>query len=140
MKRLCLCFMVVVLFILAGCVSTPTVQIGSEGQEVVAKITGRRAGFELVKSYPNIAKEVDVICREIVSRNEPDLVIISIRSLVAILGAEIEDPLLAADIKDIMSFIKIDGIEISVEQLSVIKAVVEGLSAGIEIGGRNEEK
>lgn len=125
-----------VMFLMVGC-AAGQVQIDQDSQEVIAKITGRRAGFELVKSHPDIAKEVSVVCQEIISQSKPDLVIVAVNSLIAILGAEIDDPLLVADIKDIVSLIKFEyGLEISVEQLAVVKAVAEGLSAGIEIGGR----
>ena len=48
--------------------------------------------------------------------------------------AEINDPLLAADIQDILVLIKIEtDIEITDDQIKTIKAVAAGLISGIKI-------
>lgn len=134
-KRLVGIGLAMVMFLMVGC-AAGQVQIDQDSQEIIAKITGRRTGFEIVKSHPDIAKEMSIVCQEIISQSKPDLVIVAVNSLIAILGAEIDDPLLAADITDILTLIKIEsGVEITEKQIAVIKTVAEGLSAGIEIGG-----
>ena len=121
-------------WIMVGCVPGQ-VQVDQAGQEVIAKIAGRRAGYELAKEYPAIAVEVHAACQEIVAQDEPDLVGIAVnRLIVVMLAAEIDDPLLAADISDILSMIRIEpGIELTKNQMAVIKAVAKGLVSGIEI-------
>ena len=130
--RKCLVMFLIVIFAVVGCAGGQ-IQIDQDGQEVIAKIAGRRAGHELAKEYPGIAVEVHAACQEIVAQNEPDLVGIAVNRLVAVmLAAEIDDPLLAADISDILSMIRIEpGVEITENQMVIIKAVAEGLVSGI---------
>ena len=112
------------------------VEIDQESQEIIAKITGRRAGYELAKEYPVIADQVNTVCAEIIATESADLIVVAAKQLVIVLTAEIDDPLLAADITDILTLIKIEsGVEITEEQIAVIKAAARGLSAGIEIRG-----
>ena len=126
-----------VMLLMVGCATIQEyVQIDQESQEIIAKITGRRAGYELAKEYPVIANQVNTICMEIIATESTDLIIVATKKLVSVLAAKIDDPLLAADITDILTLIKIEsGIEITEEQIAVVKAVAKGLSAGIAIGG-----
>jgi len=134
--RKCMFMFLVVIFTLAGCAGSQ-IQIDQDGQETIAKIAGRRAGSELAKEYPDVAEHVYAACQDIVSQDEPDSISIAVNRLTAIMMAEeIDDPLLAADISDILSMIKIEpGIEITLDQMAIIKAVAEGLASGIEIQG-----
>ena len=117
-----------------GCAGTE-VQIDQDGKEIIAKIAGRRAGSELAKEYPDIADHVYAASQDIVSQDVPDFINIGVNRLSAILAAEeIDDPLLIADISDILSMIKIEpGIEITPDQMAIIKAACQGLISGIEI-------
>jgi hypothetical protein len=127
-------FFLIISFAVVGCTGTQ-IQIDQDGKEVIAKIAGRRAGSELVKEYPDVAEHVNAACQDIVAQDEPDFISIATNRLTAIImAAEIDDPLLVADISDILSMIKIEpGIEITPDQMAVIKAVAEGLISGIEI-------
>lgn len=117
-----------------GCISGQ-VQINQESQDAIAKITGRRVGYELAIQYPDVAKEINVICQEIVIQDEPDFIKIAITRLAIILTAEFEDPLLAADIQDILALVKIEtDIEITSGQIQTIKAAAVGLISGTKIG------
>jgi hypothetical protein len=122
-----------VIFAVVGCTGTQ-IQIDQDSKEVIAKIAGRRAGIELAKEYPDVADQVNTVCQEIIAQEKPDLISIAVGSLSSLLAAELDDPLLAADISDILSMIKIEpDIEISPDQMAVIKAVAEGLASGIEM-------
>lgn len=129
-----LIFFVIGMFMMIGCTGAQ-VQIDQDSQETVAKIAGRRAGNELAKEYPDIAEHIYAACQDIIAQDEPDFISIAANRLTAIiLAAEIDDPLLVADINDILSMIKIDpGIEITTDQMAVIKAAAAGLISGIEI-------
>ena len=125
-------------WIMVGCTSGQgqvQIQVDSDSQQIIAKIAGRRAGYELAKEYPDIAVEVHAACQEIIAQNKPDLVGIAVNRLIAVmLAAEIDDPLLAADISDILSMIQIEpGVELTKNQMAVIKAVAKGLVSGIEM-------
>lgn len=117
-----------------GCISGQ-VQINQESQDAIAKITGRRVGYELAIQYPDVAKEVNVICQEIVAQDELDFIKIAINRLSVALTAKINDPLLAADIQDILALVKIEtDIEITGDQVQTIKAAAIELISGIKIG------
>lgn len=123
----------VISFAVVGCAGTE-VQIDQDGQEVIAKITGRRVGSEIAKKYPDIAREVLALSKAIIVADEPDIIAIVVDRLAVVLSAEVSDPLLAADINDVLSLIKIEtDVGITTEQMTNIKAVAEGLVSGIEI-------
>lgn len=136
-KKLAGIVLAMVMFLMVGCAAIQEyVQVDQESQEIIAKITARRAGYELAKEYPVIANQVNTVCAEIIATEGADLIVVAVKQLVIALTAEIDDPLLAADITDILTLIKIEsGIEITGEQIAVIKAVARGLSVGIAIGG-----
>lgn len=137
MKRLSVVFLVIAMFLAMGC-ATGQVQMSPESQEAIAKITARRVGYELEKSYPDISHEVLAMSKAILIEDEPDIITIVADRLAIILIAEIGDPLLAADISDILELIEVEtGVEITAEQMAVIKAVAEGLVSGIEIAIHN---
>jgi hypothetical protein len=123
----------IISFAVVGCAGTE-VQIEQDGQEVIAKITGRRVGSEIAKKYPDIAREVLALSKAIIVADEADIIAIVVDRLAVVLSAEVSDPLLAADINDVLSLIKIEtDVGITTEQMTIIKAVAEGLVSGIEI-------
>lgn len=115
----------------------PQIQIDPESQIVIGKITGRHAGNELAKRYPDIAKEVIPICNDLLEKDNLDVVVALARSIVtALTNSQINDTLLKADIKDILGMINIQsGVIATKKQIAVIKAVAEGLKSGIELYG-----
>lgn len=125
--------LIIVMFFMIGC-TTGQVQVDQDSQETIAKIAARRAGYELESHYPEISHEVLGLSKAILIDEESDIVRIVVDRLAIVLAAEIDDPLLAADLQDIIALIKIDtGLEITAEQMAVIKAVATGLVSGIEI-------
>lgn len=136
-KKLAGIILAMIMFLMTGCADIQEyIQIDQESQEVIARITGRRAGYELAKEYPIIAGQVNTVCTKIIATENPDIIAVATKQLVIVLTAEIDDPLLAADITDILTLIKIEsGVEMTETQIAVIKAVAGGLSAGIEVGG-----
>lgn len=132
MKRLSMLFAIIVM-IAVGC-AQGQVQVDPASQEAIAKIAGRRAGYELEKQYPEISHEVLALSKAVLVDEEPDIVRIVIDRLVVVLATEIDDPLLKADIKDILDMINIQlGVVVTKEQMAVVKAVAEGLISGIEL-------
>lgn len=141
MQKLNVLFLMVIVMLVFGCASgqVPTDQmptIDQDSKELAAKIAGRRVGNELVKKYPDIAAEVLILCQEIVSSDKPDVVNIAIKKIVVLLADETGDPLLGADINDLLDLLKIKlNVEMPPEQVAVVVAAAEGLISGIEIGG-----
>lgn len=130
--------LVMAMFFIFGCATIQEhvdIQIDQESQEVIARITARHAGNELMKRYPDIAEKVAIVCRDIVKEKNPDIIVTFVNSITKILADDyIKDSLLKADIKEILGMIKIKtGVEITENQMAIIKAVAEGLISGIEI-------
>lgn len=132
MKRLSMLF-VIIIMIAVGC-AQGQVQVDPASQEAIARIAGRRVGYELEKQYPEISHEVLVLSKAVLVNEEPDIVRIVIDRLVIVLAAEIDDSLLAADLQDVIALVKVEtGIEITAEHIRVIQATATGLISGIEI-------
>lgn len=107
-------------FTLNGCTLKES---NNENQIVIAKITSRHVGDELVKNYPDIAKAVGKICQDIISQENPEL----INKIIKILNDDqINDPLLRADIQDIISLFNAE-----IEKTQIAQAIAEGLLSGI---------
>lgn len=142
MQKFSVLFLMVIVMLVFGCASgqAPTDQmptIDQDSKELAAKIAGRRVGNELAKKYPDIAAEVLILCQEIVSSDKPDVVNIAIKKIVVLLADETGDPLLGADINDLLDLLKIKpDVEMPPEQVAVVVAAAKGLMSGIEIGGR----
>ena len=109
------------------------IQVDPDSQEVIAKITARHVGYEIQKKYPDVAKEVLAISKEILLAKN-DIIATSIKSLTSVLINKItDDPLLIMDIKDLASLVKINAnIDITEEQVKIFHAVAKGLISGIE--------
>lgn len=115
------------LCILSGC-TMREMQISDENQVVIAKITSRHVGDELAKNYPAVAVTVKKICRDIIDQEDSEL----INSIIEILSNDqIDDPLLRADIQDIISLLNVE-----IEKTRIIQAIAEGLLSGIAGGER----
>lgn len=126
------------MFFMVGCATgqgQPQIQIDAEDQAVIAKIAGRHAGNELAKRYPDVAVEVAKVCNKFVAEDSPDIVVTFGKSMIVVLADDqIKDPLLKADMADILDKIKVEsGVVVTEERLAVIKAVAEGLASGIEL-------
>ena len=142
-KRLVGLGLAMAMFFIFGCTTIQEhvdIQIDPESQEVIAHITARRAGYELMKRYPDIAEKVAIVCRDIVKEENPDIIVTFVNSITKILTDEyIKDSLLKAEIKEILGMIKIKtGVEITENQMAITKAIAEGLIEGIEIGQADE--
>lgn len=138
MKRFSLANVLVFVLLLAiGCATDGQAPVtNQESKELIAKISGRRIGAELQKNHPDAASEVYTLCCEITISNEADVVDTAIKRLIKVLADEIGDPLLAADISDLLELLKIiPDIEIAPDQLAIIVAAAKGLISGIELQG-----
>lgn len=138
MKKLSVLFIIVAIFFVVGCASDgpsgDQVQIDQESKELTAKILGRRIGAELQKQCPDVAAEVHTLCQEITTSKELDIADIAIKRMLNLLADETGDPLLAADISDLLDLLQIKlDVEIPSEQVAIVVAAAKGLLSGIEI-------
>ncbi|MCK4328742.1 hypothetical protein KAX02_02760 [candidate division WOR-3 bacterium] len=131
MKKLNVLLMVVIVF-LAGCVSF---EIGNTEKKLVAKIAARHVGFELEKRYPDIAVEVLALSEGLLVAEEDEIIKVILNRIVFVLTSEIiNDPLLIMDIQDLIGLIEIKmDIELTEDQMAIIKAVAGGLIEGINL-------
>lgn len=133
MKKISIVLSVIMTIFLCGCISF---QVGSDEKELAAKIAARHVGFELQKEYPNIAKEVLGLSKEILLAEKDDVLLITVNRVISVLtDVVIDDPLLTMDIQDLVSLIQVKvDVEITQEQKALINAISKGLVSGIEIG------
>ena len=135
MKKLNLISVLIVALFAIGCATDGQVPVADQAsKELIAKISGRRIGAELQKSYPDVAIEVQTLCCEITASNGANIVDISVRRLIKVLADETGDKLLAADINDLLKLLKVvPDIKIAPDQLAIIIAAAKGLISGISI-------
>lgn len=115
-------------FLLTSCA---TVKIGQEGQEVLAKISARRIGHYLQTKQPEIAKECLPVAKAFVDKQESSGLF---KDFVLAVTDGIDDPLLKADIEDLLSMIEIQGPEIPENYATVLEAAMNGFHQGLTMG------
>lgn len=126
------------MFLFIGCISF---QIGDTEKELVAKIAARHVGFEINKKYPDIAIKVKTLSENVLIAEEGNLAAGIVDSIISVLTDEaIDNLILQADIEDLTNLIEIQtDIEITEEQMTIIRAVAKGLIEGINLGGNHEK-
>ena len=130
MKRISILLLVMVF--LAGCVSFGA--RSNEG-EVVTKIAARHMGYNLNKNYPDVAEKIFKLSNDILATKDSEVIRIAVDKIVSILtGEAIEDPLLRMDTQDLISLlgVRVD-VEITEDQLTIIRSVARNLVEGIEL-------
>ena len=133
--KICIIILIFTL-VIVGCApgqGPVQIQVNPDSQEVIARITARHIGYEIQKKYPDVAAKVLALSKDVLAA-ENDVVAALINSLTSVLVDEVtDDPLLAMDIKDLASLVKIDAsVEITGEQIKIFHAVAKGLISGIE--------
>ena len=133
--KICIIILIFAL-VIVGCVPGQVpiqIQVNQDSKEVIAKITARHVGYEIQKKYPDVAAKVLALSKDVLAA-ENDVIAAFINSLTSVLVNEVtDDPLLAMDIKDLASLVKIDAsVEITGEQIKIFHAVAKGLISGIE--------
>lgn len=103
------------------------------------KMTGRHVGYEIENKHPGSGFEILGLSKAILVNPNPDIVRIVIdRLIVVLIAKEVANPLLAADIQEIATLIRIEkGIEPTDKHIRAIKSVAEGLISGIEIAQKS---
>lgn len=123
MRRLSILFLIIV-FTIIGCAG---IQFTRTEQDVVAKISARHIGDELMKQYPEVALQVADIAKIALAKND----ITAMDSISNLLLTQVKDPLLRLDIRDLLSLIEVK-VEIPEKQATIIKDILQGLIQGIE--------
>lgn len=132
--RKSICFTLTMLFMLCSILGCSGLQLQGDSQELVAKMSARHVGHKLVTENPDIAKALVPLAEMVLispTANGGDL--ISHLRLIAV--EKIHEPLLKADISDLLDMIKIDGPTVAVPQVILIRAIATGLLEGINMKG-----
>ena len=134
MKKKLIGLGMVMVFLLCGCISF---QVGDPEKELVAKIAARHVGFEVQKRYPDVAIEVLAVSNDILAADKTNITSSIVDRIVSVLTNEvIDDKLLIMDIQDLVGMIRVQvDVEITEDQMAIIRAIAEGLIGGIELGG-----
>lgn len=117
--------MISFMFLLVSCA---TIQIGQDSQEILAKISARRIGYHLQIEYPKIAQECLPIAEAFVYKQESYGLF---KDFILAVTDGIEDPLLKADIKDLLSVIEIQGSEIPDNYKMILDLAMNGFYQGL---------
>lgn len=123
MKRI-LCWGLTALF-LAGCVGGEIIS-DPERDELIIKISGRRVGAEIAENHPEIATTIKQMAERAVI--DGGAVVIAVELLST---AFPEDPLLRADLLDLLAFVPVDPAIDGYVAMSM--QVIYAIVAGIEL-------
>ena len=134
MIRINTLFMLIILGIFLSACAWMTQKI--ESTEVISKISARRIGAEIQFKYPVVAKEIHKVCTMVlvdIDNEEPEALKYYIHEL---LQQHIGEPLLVADIIDLIDIIEIKpNLPLDEEQVRIVKTIAEGFISGIELSG-----
>lgn len=111
------------IFSLCGC---GMFQIQENKKDVMAKIIGRRVGYHLAQRYPIVAMAITPFAESVLTENSAS----ALETIKDILLKNIEEPMLRADINDLISLIEVKdpGMpEISETAKIAIKAMLKGI-------------
>lgn len=135
MRKLTVGFIALLFISLSACA---WFEINHEASEAIAKISSRRIGAELQGRFPEIAKPVYNICQAAITDIEAKNTNSLIDYLAQLLSQEIEDSLLVADIIDLIELIQIKpDVDLTVEQINLVKIIAQKIMDGIELAGGN---
>ena len=122
------------------CLGCALLSLDGESTEVVMRIGARNVGAHLVAQYPACARniihpaEAVLVGDEETARNFPEM----LRGLIL---DKIDDPLLRADVRDLIGMITFKGGNIDrgemnkIQQARIVRVVARGLLEGIRGGG-----
>ena len=109
--------------------SCGTVQL-TDTQEVVGSILTRRVGHILALDYPKTVERLKPVAMAFIESGN----VLSIDTFVSILVSDIDDPLLKADIVELIGLIQVEP-SYTPEELEAAKRIVRAFLQGVEIAG-----
>lgn len=127
MKRKIACVLVLGL-LLVGCAWLQTVPDTTE--TVLSKIAARRVGTWLAQHQPVVADTGVQLAQAVVATAD----MTTIEAFTEFLGTCITDPVLAADINDILSVLDVDEPEMSPERKLLFQQVAGAFIEGVNMG------
>jgi len=122
-----LCFLTAV-FLLASC----TMFQLTDTQEVAGSILARRVGHSLAIGQPEMAKQLMPIAGALMGDTGS---VLTLDTFISILTGKIDNPLLKADVSDLLTLIEIKGSVITAEEMRSIKTIMAAFLQGMRMGG-----
>ena len=102
----------------------------TDTQEVVGSILARRVGHILALDYPKTVERLEPAAMAFIESGN----VLSIDTFVSILVSDIDDPLLKADIVELIELIQVEPFY-TPEELEATKRIVRAFLQGVEIAG-----
>lgn len=141
MRRMSIVVAAIMMIVISAC---GHIQINQDNQELIAKIAARQLGAELMKRHSVVAEQAVLVAQAFIDEEGNQVELLDVFKE-AIIG-QIDDAVLAANIQDVLSIIKVKGSVIPEEQMAVIQAVMSGFVEGVSLtekgggtdGGREE--
>ena len=121
--------MAVLLMMVLGCAGTPL----QTSENVALQVVAQRVGYYVGKGNPAIAPQAKLIAQGIAANTDGDLAKAALDTALVALSTQFPDPLLAADIKLIVSSLnlKVPAAKIDVSAIQpLITAFLNGLAIG----------
>ena len=126
MKKL-FCSALLIMFVICGC----GIKLSKGEQDLAASIMARRIGYTIAEKYPDVAARIAPMAEMILI--ESDAVVNDLASQIRdIVLSDISDPILRADISDLMGLIVIKGPDVGQYQVKLIRAASKGLLMGVK--------
>ena len=135
MKKIKMSVLSIVIFILflVGCQG---LQIQPQEQDIALKVLSRHAGIQLVKADQNIAKMLIPYLETIVKNSNDTTELYGfVRKILTEKLDELDNPILTADIQDMLDVIKMKLPEIIIpeDKIKLIKTCASGFLSGINL-------
>ena len=117
------------IFIIALVANCGAIQL-TDTQEVASSILARRVGYVLAIRQPEMTKRLQPVAIAFIESGN----VLSIDTFVSILVSDIDDPLLKADIVELIGLIQVES-SYTPEELEAAKRIVRAFLQGVEIAG-----
>ena len=127
MKNSCKLF--IGIFIIALVANCGAIQL-TDTQEVASSILARRVGYVIAIRQPEMTKRLQPVAIAFIESGN----VLSIDTFVSILVSDIDDPLLKADIVELIGLIQVEP-SYTLEELEAAKRIVRAFLQGVEIAG-----
>lgn len=106
------------------------IQLNQTEQDLATSIMARRIGYTIAEQYPVTALRIAPMAETLIANDDVIAQIVAGQIRTVILS-DISDPMLRADIKDLMGLITIKGPDVEEYQIKLIRIAASGLLMGL---------
>lgn len=124
--------MVSFIFLLVSCAGIQIGQESQESQEILTKISAKANRISFADGYPKIAQECLPAAKAFVDKQESYGLF---KDFILAVTDGIDDSIIKADIKDLLSIIEIQGPDIPDNYKAVLDSAINGFYRGLVMEG-----